>query len=231
MAGIWIGTSGFSYTEWRPSFYPAGLPEKDFLRHYATRFNSVEIDSSFYRVPAEKSVADWKAATGEGFRFTLKLSRRVTHIERLKVPSEALDFFIRVARGLGRKLGPLLVQLPPFFRRDVPRLEAFLAALPTGTRAALEFRHASWFERETYDALRAHGAALCVRDDGEGTTPLELTAPFTCVRLRRFGYDAAGLDAWRRRFRDWSAAGADVFAYVKHKDNPDAPAIARRFAG
>jgi uncharacterized protein YecE (DUF72 family) len=230
VARIWLGTSGFSYKEWRPAFYPADLPEKAFLRHYATRFNSVEINSTFYRMPGAKTIEAWKASTGEDFRFALKASRRITHQERLRVPSDALTYLLDVVGALGGRLGLLLFQLPPDFRRDVPRLDLFLSALPRGFPAAFEFRHASWFCPEVFDLLRKREVALCARDADEGSTPLEITAPFACVRLRRSSYDKYRIEEWRRRFRGWAERGLDVYAYVKHEDNPDAPLIARAFA-
>ena len=230
MARIWVGTSGFSYKEWRPAFYPAEVSDKAFLRYYATRFNSVEINSTFYRMPSAKTLEAWMSATGEDFRFTLKAPRRITHQERLRAPSEALTHLLDVVRALGGRLGALLFQLPPDFRRDVPRLDLFLSALPRGFPAAFEFRHASWFCPEVFDLLRKREVALCARDADEGSTPLEITAPFTCVRLRRSGYDKFQIEEWRRRFRGWAERGVDVFAYLKHEDNPDAPRIAGAFA-
>lgn len=230
MAGIWLGTSGFSYPEWRPSFYPRDLPDAGLLRHYASRLNSVEIDSSFYRMPNAKTLESWKGATDAGFRFTLKASRRITHLERLHVPSGSLDYLLDVVSRLDDRLGPILYQLPPDFRRDDGRLERFLAALEPGIRSAFEFRHASWFCPEVYERLRSAGAALCVHDGDERTTPLELTAPFALVRLRRSAYDGPRIARWRRRFRAWTAGGVDVFAYVKHEGLPSAPLLARRFA-
>src|SRR3954451_9559117 len=121
MAGIWFGTSGFSYKEWKPAFYPADVPEKQFLRHYAGRLNSVEIDYTFYRMPSEKTIESWRAATPEAFKFTLKASQQITHRQRLKIPSEALDYFLGVIGGLGTRLGMVLFQLPPFFKCDLQK--------------------------------------------------------------------------------------------------------------
>lgn len=225
--GLWLGTSGFSYPEWRPSFYPAELPPRAFLRFYATRFNSVEIDSSFYRVPTLQTVEGWRMSTPPGFRFALKASRRITHFDRLRLSTEALDCFLAAARALGDRLGLILYQLPPQFTIDLDRLTRFLAALPEDVRAAFEVRHPSWYVPEVYARLRERNVALCARDDDEGPTPLELTARFTCVRLRAAAYPPERLEEWRRRFRAWDDQGLDVYAYVKHKDNPRAPLVAR----
>lgn len=230
MPRIRFGTSGYSYKEWRPGFYPADLPEKEFLHYYSTRFNSVEIDSTFYRMPNAKTIDGWKAQTGEDFEFALKASQQITHRERLEVPSDALNYLMRIVPPLERRLGLILFQLPPFLRCDEDLLKAFLSELPHGIRAAFEFRHESWFRPETYDLLRGHDAALCIHDADDHTTPMEVTASFTCIRLRRSGYDAALREEWLRRIRAWADGGLDVFAYVKHEGKPDAPILAREFS-
>jgi uncharacterized protein YecE (DUF72 family) len=230
MAPIWFGTSGFSYKEWRPSFYPAELPEKQFLQYYATQLNSVEIDYTFYRMPNAKTVEAWKNATPANFRFALKASQQITHRERLKVPSEALNYFLGVAPGLESRLGLILYQLPPFFKCDVPKLEMFVSTLPRGMHATFEFRHDSWFTAAVYEVLRKYNIALCIHDADERTTPLEITASFTYVRLRRSEYDAQRRRDWTDRLKSWSRDDIEAFAYIKHEDNPNAPFIAREFA-
>ncbi len=230
MARIWFGTSGFSYKEWRPIFYPDDLSDKQFLQYYATRLNSVEIDYTFYRMPTAKTIEAWKTATPNDFRFTLKASQQITHRERLKIPSEALSYLLGVVLGLENRLGMILYQLPPFFKCDVQKLELFVSTLPKGIPAAFEFRHDSWFIPEVYRILRHHGAALCIHDADDHTTPLEVTAPFTYVRLRRTEYDSARRGEWQERIRRWASDGVDVFAYIKHEDNPNAPLIALEFA-
>ena len=230
MNSIWIGTSGFSYKEWKPVFYPEDVTAKDFLRYYATRLNGVEIDSTFYRMPNAATIDGWRSATPEGFRFAIKASQQITHRQRLKLPSEALDYFVIVVSGLGTRLGLVLFQLPPFFKCDVQKLEMFLSAIPRGVAAAFEFRHESWFIADVYRLLRNRGAALCIHDADDHTTPLELTAGFTYVRLRRSEYSSEQRREWQDRFRSWSRDGLDVYAFVKHEDNPDAPLIAMEFA-
>src|SRR4051812_20191138 len=175
MAAIWFGTSGFSYKEWRPIFYPEGLSDKQFLQYYATRLNSVEIDYTFYRMPNAKTIESWRDATPDGFRFTLKASQQITHRQRLKLPSDAVDYFLSVVPGLGGRLGMVLFQLPPNFKSDSTRLEMFVSSIPRGIPSAFEFRHDSWFSDEIYQILRAHNVALCINDSDERTTPLELT--------------------------------------------------------
>jgi uncharacterized protein YecE (DUF72 family) len=229
MAAIWFGTSGFSYKEWRPIFYPEGLSEKQFLQYYSSRLNSVEIDYTFYRMPSEKTIEGWRTATPDNFKFTIKASQQITHRQRLKVPSSALEYFLGVVPGLEDRLGLVLYQLPPFFKCDMQRLEMFLAVLPRGIPAAFEFRHDSWFVDEVYRLLRKHNAALCIHDADDHTTPMELTAGFTYVRLRRSEYDSAKRLEWQDRIRGWSRDGIEVFAYIKHEDNPNAPLIALEF--
>ena len=230
MARIWFGTSGFSYKEWKPIFYPPDVPEKQFLRYYSSRLNSVEIDYTFYRIPSSATIENWRSATPEVFKFTLKAPQQVTHRERLKIPSDALDYFLTVIRGLENRLGMVLFQLPPFFKCDVQKLEAFVAVLPRGIPAAFEFRHDSWFKEEVYAFLRERAVALCIHDADDHTTPIELTAPFTYVRLRRSEYTEDRRREWQDRIRGWAEGGTDVFAYIKHEDNPNAPLIALEFA-
>src|SRR5262245_29786438 len=176
MGAIRFGTSGFRYKEWKPGFYPADLREEDFLKYYATRFNSVEIDSTFYRMPNARTIDGWKNATPEDFRFALKASQQITHRERLRVPSSALDYLLGVVTKLERRLGLVLFQLPPYFKCDLGRLAAFVSALPPGIRAAVEFRHDTWCQEPTYDLLKSHGVALCIQDGDEISTPPEVTA-------------------------------------------------------
>jgi len=230
MTPIWFGTSGFSYKEWRPIFYPEGLPERKFLEYYSSRLNSVEIDYTFYRMPSAKTIETWKTSTPDNFKFTLKASQQITHRQRLKVPSEALDYFLSVVPGLETRLGMVLYQLPPFFKADRLRLEDFLTQLPRGIRAAFEFRHDSWFTDDIYHLLRSHNVALCIHDADDHTTPMELTANFTYVRLRRSTYDADQRTQWQDRMRMWTREGIETFAYIKHEDNPNAPLIALEFA-
>jgi uncharacterized protein YecE (DUF72 family) len=226
----WIGTSGFSYKEWKKNFYPADLPDTRFLSYYATRLNGVEIDSTFYRMPTEKSLDAWREATPEHFRFAIKASQRITHRERLVVPSDSLRYLLEALPRLGDRLGVVLYQLPPNFKRDLGRLEGFLAALPGSPRSAFEFRHLSWFDDDTYRLLEKHGAALCINDNDEFECPVKITAGHTYIRLRRDGYTPEQRAAWKERISAFSRDGIDVLAFIKHKDNPDAPLIALDFA-
>jgi len=230
MATIWLGTSGFSYKEWKGKFYPSDISDRDMLRHYASRLNSVEIDSTFYRMPTLKMLEGWNAATPESFRFTIKASQQITHRQRLKVPSDAVEYLMSTVPALGSRLGLVLFQLPPFFRCEVSKLESFLSVLPRGVRSAFEFRHDSWFTPAVYSLLERFNVALCIHDADDHTTPMTVTANVVYVRLRRSQYSQEQQEEWGERFRAWAQDGVEVFAYVKHEDNPDAPLIALNFA-
>jgi uncharacterized protein YecE (DUF72 family) len=200
------------------------------LAYYASRFSAVEIDSTFYRMPSAKTIEAWRDATPADFRFAIKASQQITHRQRLRIPSEALTYLTSAVQPLGVRLGLVLYQLPPFLKYDLPKLQAFLQVLPSAFRSAFEFRHLSWFVPEVYRLLERHGAVLCIHDSDEGCTPMEITAPAVYVRLRRTQYTDEAREEWRERWRKWAASGIEVFAYVKHKDNPDAPRIALQFA-
>ena len=181
-------------------------------------------------MPSAKTIATWRSATPQDFRFTLKASQQITHRQRLKVPSEALDYLLGVVPGLDSRLGMILYQLPPFFKCDAQRLEMFLSVLPRGIRSAFEFRHESWFVEEVYGLLKKYNIGLCIHDADEHTTPMELTADFTYIRLRRSEYTDQQRNEWQDRIRSWAQGGIEVFAYIKHEDNPNAPIIALEFA-
>jgi uncharacterized protein YecE (DUF72 family) len=218
---ILVGTSGWSYKEWKGSFYPADLPAEDMLRHYAGRFPTVEINNSFYRIPREKVLLEWAEQVPPTFRFVLKASRRITHINRLTDEDGSLAYFLRTVNVLGERLGPTLFQCPPTLRKDLSRLRDFLALVPRTWRAALEFRHDSWFTDDVYDALRAHDMALVGVDEDEGGTPLVPTASWGYLRLRRTQYSEAGLRAWSERVGEqpWKEA----FVFLKHDDENGSP--------
>jgi uncharacterized protein YecE (DUF72 family) len=230
MSEIRVGTSGFAYKEWKPSFYPEDVAQTRFLEYYSSRLRAVEIDYTFYRMPTRKTLEAWSAATGDDFRFALKASRKITHFERLRVPSDALDYLQDTVGHLGPRLGMMLYQLPPNFRKDLDRLASFLAGLDRHVPAAFEFRHDSWFGEDVYSLLRGYGIALVIHDADDHTTPMELTAPRTYVRLRRSEYSDAERRTWIERWRSWTGSGTDVYAFVKHEDNPDAPIVAGKFA-
>lgn len=222
---LYTGTSGWAYASWKPGFYPRTVPARDFLAHYASVLNSVEVNYTFRQLPSAAQLAGWLAAVPAGFRFSFKAPQRITHMRRLRDCGDAvLEFLdaIEPARK-AKKLGVLLFQLPPNFKADVPRLSEFLK-LPVfrrrKLRVAFEFRHESWFCDETYAALRARDAALCVAEGDSLVTPDVTTASFRCHRLRRSGgYTAAQIGRIGRRLAP-SAESGDVFAYFRHEDEP-----------
>lgn len=181
-----VGTSGYACKEWKGSFYPADLPAKHMLRYYAARFRTVEINDTFYRMPTETVLESWASEVAADFRFVLKAPQRITHVQRLQDADDSVAYLLDVAATLRQRLGALLFQLPPSLKKDVPRLRAFLALLPPQTRAAFEFRHASWFDDEVFALLREHRAALCIADaEGDLDVPVVATADWGYLRLRR----------------------------------------------
>ena len=218
---ILVGTSGWSYKEWKGSFYPADLAADDMLRHYAGRFPTVEINNSFYRIPREKVLLEWAGQVPPEFRFVLKASRRITHINRLTDGDGSLAYFLRTVNVLGERLGPTLFQCPPTLRMDLGLLADFLALVPRTWRAALEFRHASWLDDRVYEALRAHDVALVAAEEDEGSTPLVPTASWGYLRLRRTTYSGEELRAWAERIasQPWSEA----YVFLKHDEENGSP--------
>ncbi|HEX6213402.1 MAG TPA: DUF72 domain-containing protein [Vicinamibacterales bacterium] len=217
---ILVGTSGYNYPEWKGSFYPADLPAAKFLPYYASRFPTVEINYTFYRMPTPKLIAGWRTQVPAEFRFTLKAPKRITHDRRLRAAdvAESLQGFITAATELGPQLAALLFQLPPNFKKDVGLLSEFLSLLPPKTPAAFEFRNASWLDDAVYDALRARNIALCIADSESRETPLVSTASYAYLRLRDEGYGDADIAQWAQTARTLSERASDVFVYFKHED-------------
>jgi uncharacterized protein YecE (DUF72 family) len=218
-----VGTSGWSYTSWRPKFYPEGTKSAAFLRYYATRFATMEINYTFNHLPTEKNVAQWTAATPEDFVFALKASQQITHRKQLREPAETLPIFFERARPLGKRLGPILFQTPPWVKRDDDRLAMFLAALPRDVRCALEVRDPSWYVPDVYDLLRTANVPLVHAEGEKAPSPVETlgaTADFAYARLReRSGYPDDAVDAWAARLRVILDSGQDVYAYFRHDDD------------
>lgn len=223
----WIGTSGYSYPEWRGSFYPEKFPTKQMLAYYSARFPTVEINNTFYRMPNEELVAQWAAGVPERYQLTLKAPKRITHDRRLRDCADTTQRFLEVAHTLGPKLGVLLFQLPPFAKKDTEALEAFLTTLPGTVRAAFEFRHPSWLDADVFAVLKARNMALCVADSEKLSTPVEITAKYGYFRLRDEGYQPADIDRWAEVIREKTAACEDVFIYFKHEEEGKGPEFAR----
>jgi uncharacterized protein YecE (DUF72 family) len=223
-APILVGTSGFAYKEWKGIFYPPDLPAKKYLSFYAEQFRTTEINNTFYRMPTAKLCEGWYAEVPNDFSFTLKVSQRITHFKRLKNVDDEMNFFLQSAAGLKEKLGPLLIQLPPNFKKDTGVLEDFLVRFAPKGRLAFEFRHESWFADDVYDVLRKHSTTLGVveKEEGEGPdTPREVTGSFVYMRLRKGEYSKDEMLDWAK----WiSNQTVPVYCYLKHDDR--APVLA-----
>jgi uncharacterized protein YecE (DUF72 family) len=223
-----VGTSGFSYAEWKGPFYPTDLAASGMLAYYAERLPAVEINNTFYRLPRRSVLEGWAAQVPEGFRFAVKASQRITHLKRLKDVGDETRYLLDVAQALGDRLGVLLFQLPPNLKLDLDRFERFLELLPAGTRAAFEFRHPSWADPRVLDRLRERACAWVVTEQEEGTAPdFLVTAPWTYLRLRRPAYAREELAAWATRLltRDLTEA----FVFFKHEDAGAGPKLAAEF--
>jgi uncharacterized protein YecE (DUF72 family) len=214
----WIGTSGFQYKEWKGSFYPEKLSLPKMLAFYAGEFNSTEINYTFRNLPSDKTIARWKNETPADFRFSLKAPQRVTHFAKLRKCGDSMNEFRQAVKGLGKKLGPVLFQLPETFKADAVLLQDFLATLPNGLDAAFEFRHESWFTDEVFEALTARNAALCLAESEDLITPRVVTAGFGYLRLRRDGYKAGEIKNWADFLQAQAGKWKEAFAYLKHED-------------
>jgi uncharacterized protein YecE (DUF72 family) len=222
-----VGTSGYSYKEWKGNFYPDDLPAAKMLPFYAQHFGAVEINNTFYRMPEAKTLAKWRGEVPDGFTFVLKAPQRITHQKKLVAASDDVAFLFDAAASLGEKLGPVLFQLPPYSRKDALKLREFVAILPRDKRVAFEFRHASWFDEEIFAILRERDAALCAADTDELPAEIHLTASWGYLRLRRLEYTADELRAWRDRIasQPWN----DAYVFFKHEDEAKGPRFATQF--
>ncbi|HWC76619.1 MAG TPA: DUF72 domain-containing protein [Blastocatellia bacterium] len=219
---VLVGTSGFSYTEWKGIFYPEDLSSKKYLWYYSQRFHTTEINNTFYRLPTLKLTEGWYGEVPDDFSFTLKLSQKITHIRRLKNCDEEMNVFLNAAAALKHKLGPILVQLPPNLKKNTEVLSDFLSKYAAKGKLAFEFRNDSWFDEEVYDLLREHNTTLGVVEKEDGTEPVrEVTGSFVYMRLRKGDYEGAELMEWARWIRSQTA---DVYCYLKHDEK--APVLA-----
>jgi uncharacterized protein YecE (DUF72 family) len=211
------GTSGFAFKEWKGSFYPHDLKDDGMLGFYSSKFPTVEINNTFYRLPKEDVLQSWAAQVPEPFMFAIKASQRITHYARLKPESaSAVEFLLKNTASLAGRLGPILFQLPPNLKKDTDRLRAFIDTLPVGRRYTIEFRHESWFEDDVFDALRSRDIPVCVTEQPDFAAPLVSTASWGYVRLHRFDYDPAMLSEWSKKIgaQPWSEA----FVFFKHDE-------------
>jgi len=224
------GASGYSFKEWKGAFYPPSIKPDAMLAFYAERLPTVEINNTFYQMPKTAVLENWARQTPDAFRFAIKASRRITHMARLKADgaADSVRFLYRNLAVLGPKRGPVLYQLPPFLKKDLPRLSEFLGVLPEGHGAAFEFRNDTWFADDVYDALKRAGAALCLSERADNAPPpLVETAPWGYVRLRLEVYSEEDLQRWAARLT--AAAWGEIYVYFMHE--PTAPAYARALMG
>lgn len=223
-----VGTSGFSYDEWRDAFYPPEVKKAGMLAYYASQLPSVELNNTFYRMPSAKNVAAWAEQVPASFRFAIKATRRMTWSNKLVDCGELLDYLFEMLAPLGEKLGCVFYQLPKFVRCDVDVLRTFLRQQPSGVRIAFEFVHDSWRDEAVLALLHAHGATVVASDkDGESAPELAQDAPWYYLRLRRASYGDDELRGWRDRIR---ATGVrEAFVFFKHEDSGAGPMLARRF--
>jgi uncharacterized protein YecE (DUF72 family) len=223
-----VGTSGYSYKEWKGIFYPEDLPAKEMLSYYSRQLPAVEINNTFYRLPQASMIENWRDQVPAGFRFSIKATQKITHIKRLKNAAEETKYLLDTAALLEERLGVVLFQLPPNSKKDAERLRDFLDLVPATTPAAFEFRHDSWFDDETFDLLRAKNCALVASDtDERPLTEIISTASWGYLRLRRVNYEQNDLIEWMQRVKDqnWK----DAFVFFKHEDEGTGPKLAARF--
>jgi uncharacterized protein YecE (DUF72 family) len=223
-----VGTSGYSYKEWKGSFYPENLSAKAMLSYYAERLPAVEINNTFYRLPQRSMLENWLAQVPANFRFSLKASQRITHFKRLHEVEEETRYFLETASVLGEGLGVVLFQLPPNMKKDLPRLQAFLKNVPANVRSTFEFRHPSWFDDDVLALLRENNRALCISDtDDLPVAHIDATADWGYLRLRRVEYCEADLAAWLERVK--AQPWKEAFVFFKHEDEGTGPKLAGQF--
>jgi uncharacterized protein YecE (DUF72 family) len=225
---FYVGTSGYSYKEWKGNFYPEDLPAKEMLRYYASQLPAVEINNTFYRLPQRSVMENWRGQVPANFRFSIKASQRITHFKRLKDAEDETKYLLDTAAVLEDRLGVVLFQLPPNIKKDLPRLESFLGSLPEATQAAFEFRHQTWLEDDVLELLSSRNHALCISDtDDLPVTQIDRTADWGYLRLRRVEYAEANLKEWFSRIlqQRWNHA----FVFFKHEDEGTGPKLARQF--
>jgi len=228
MKNLYVGTSGYSYKEWKGSFYPEKLPAKAMLPYYAERLQAVELNNTFYRMPQPSMVESWKAQVPESFRFSVKASQRITHFKRLNEASEETRLMVDTVSALEDRLGVILFQLPPNMKKDLQRLESFLVQLPAEVPATFEFRHPTWFDDEVLALLGKHNRALCVSDtDDLPVNQIDKTADWGYLRLRRVNYDEADLKHWIKKIK--AQKWKNTFVFFKHEDEGTGPKLAAQF--
>ena len=225
---LYVGTSGYSYKEWKGSFYPEQIPAAEMLSYYASRLPAVELNNTFYRMPQRSVVESWKTQVPAGFRFSVKATRSITQFRRLKDAAALTKSMLETVSALGDRLGVVYFRLPEDMKKDLARLETFLRELPADVPIAFDFRHPTWFEEDVYDLLRKHKRVLCVSDTDElPATQIDNTADWGYLRLRRVNYSAADLTRWIERIR--AQRWKRVFVFFKHEDEGTGPKLAAQF--
>ncbi|HVO73173.1 MAG TPA: DUF72 domain-containing protein [Ignavibacteriaceae bacterium] len=225
---LFVGTSGYSYKEWKGNFYPEDLPDKKMLGYYSERFSTVEINNTFYRMPKREVFESWKEQVPANFKFILKAPRQITHSKPLKEKDSAVEYFLKTSSALNEKLGVYLFQLPPYARKDIETFRKFTEIISGSARAAFEFRHLSWFDDEVYDSLKKGNFALCLSDtDEEPIKQVTSTADWGYLRLRRTGYDKKSLTEWHKKItgQNWKEA----YIFFKHEEEGKGPEFAKKF--
>jgi uncharacterized protein YecE (DUF72 family) len=228
MTNLYVGTSGYSYKEWKGSFYPEKLAARDMLAYYSERLKAVELNNTFYRLPKREMVESWKSQVPDNFRFSLKASQRITHFKRLKEAEDVTRYMLDTVTALEDRLGVILFQLPPNMKMDIDRLRAFLRILPRDLNCAFEFRHPTWFDDEVLELLRRDSRALCVSDTDElPANHIDKTADWGYLRLRRVNYSQPSLFEWIERIKaqNWK----DTYVFFKHEDEGTGPKLAAEF--
>jgi uncharacterized protein YecE (DUF72 family) len=223
----WIGTSGFQYAEWKGTFYPPDLPANKMLPYFAERLSTTEINYTFHRIPSPKTIENWLAQTPANFRFALKAPQKITHFAKLRDCQDTVAYFCQVISALGDRLGPVLFQLPPGFKKNAEVLSAFLRELPA-FRAAFEFRHESWLDEEIFSLLRSRNVALCLADTEKLAAPTVTTANYGYLRLRREDYTGDDVARWTTFVRQKEAEWEEAFIYFKHEESGVGPKLARQ---
>lgn len=223
MARLYLGTSGWSYSEWKGKFYPAKIKPDEMLPFYAQHFDAVELNNSFYRMPKAEAMVKWRDTVPESFRFSVKAPQVITHIRRLGDIAEPVQRFLEVTTAMGDRLGPILFQLPPNMKADVDRLANLFRLLPAGQQVTFEFRHDSWLSEPVFDLLREHDAALCLAETDEAVAPLLPASGFVYLRLRKSDYTTEELVAWHQKLTALVAEGRDVYCFFKHESSAKGP--------
>lgn len=226
---LFVGTSGYSYKQWKGSFYPEKLSDKKMLNFYSEHFNTVEINNTFYRMPKQEVFDSWKQQVNPNFKFVIKAPKQITHIKKLET-GDALTHFIKTSVSLEDQFGALLFQFPPYFKKDIEKLQSFTDAISDNIKAAFEFRNDTWFDDEVYDCLRKKNFALCLSDTDE--KPIDKiipTADWAYLRMRKTDYQPDTLKEWHKTISHgkWN----DAFVFFKHEDEGKGPMFAKQFIG